>query len=54
MSASSLQIISTKDFKEFVDSERGILILTVSWCKSALMMAIIFDRYQKYYINKQY
>lgn len=46
------QLISSKDYKDFVANGNRIIILTTAWCKTAVMMSIIFERlYPKY---KQY
>jgi thiol-disulfide isomerase/thioredoxin len=50
--SSTAQIISNKDFNDFTTQGRGILIFTVSWCKSALMMSIIFDKLAEKYKGK--
>ena len=50
--SSTLPIISSRDFNEFTTEGRGVLIFTVPWCKSALMMSIFFDKLAEKYRGK--
>lgn len=45
------QLINVKDFKEFIANGRGIILLTTTWCQSAVMMGVYFDKFSEKYKN---
>ena len=47
----AVQLISLKDFRDFIQEGQCIIILGTCWCKSAVMMSIIFDKMHEKYQN---
>jgi thioredoxin 1 len=37
-------LINNRDYIEFTEKGRGILIFTTTWCKAAVVMSIIFEK----------
>ena len=37
-------LLNHKEYTDFIQNGRSILIFTTSWCKSAVVMSIVFDK----------
>ena len=44
MTGSTDYLVNEKDYTEFIKNGRKIIIFTTSWCKSAIMMSMIFEK----------
>lgn len=48
----AVQLISLKDFRDFIEKGDSVIIIGTCWCKSAVMMSILFDKMYERYIGK--
>lgn len=43
------QLISVREYKEFIKEGQGIILFKSNWCRTSIMMAIVFDKLAKKY-----
>lgn len=47
------QLISVKEYKDFIKDGQSIILFKSNWCRTSIMMAIAFDKLAKKYVSTQ-